>query len=86
MKCPHCWAQKAYVRKAKGWKDALLYCFLLRPMRCHHCYRRFVVPWSSTLGKRTKIRPVRIHANNKPAGASHAAAAQESEPQQRVWS
>lgn len=73
MKCPYCWAEKAYVRKANGWKDTLLRCLLLRLMRCHHCYRRFVVPWLSTSGKQTKMRPIQTGSSEKPVRVSHAA-------------
>ena len=79
MKCPYCWAEKAYVRKAKGWKDALLYCLLLRPMRCHHCYHRFVVPWFSTLGKQTKTRPIETDVSEPPIETSHAAQCRDAE-------
>ena len=79
MKCPCCWAEKAYVRKANGWKDALLYCLLLRSMRCHHCYHKFVVSWFAMLGKQTKMRPIRADASERPVGLSHAARCREAE-------
>lgn len=51
MKCPVCWAEKAYSRKVPGWKGWALACLLLEPMKCHHCYHKFVVPWFATWGK-----------------------------------
>lgn len=51
MKCPRCWAEKACLREVKGWKGTLMTCLLLRPMRCHHCYHKFVVSWFFTIGK-----------------------------------
>jgi len=51
MKCPRCWAEKAYLREVKGWKGILMRCLALRPMRCRHCYHRFTVTWFRTLGK-----------------------------------
>ena len=55
MKCPYCWADKAYARRVEGWRGLLLACLLLRPMKCHHCYHKFVVSLLSTIGKR--VRP-----------------------------
>jgi transposase-like protein len=72
MKCPHCWTEKAYVRKAKSWEDALLYCLLMRPMKCHHCYRKFNVSWFATLGKQAK-RPIRTNTPERSLGPSYAA-------------
>jgi len=93
MKCPYCWAEKAYIRKAKGWKDALLYCLLLRPMKCHHCYHKFTAPWFATFGKQVKRPPVRPHVSGRSAQRSHAAenrraelAGVASEPSNRVLS
>ena len=51
MKCPRCWAEKAYIRQAKGWREAALGWLALIPMRCHHCYHEFVVSWFVTIGK-----------------------------------
>jgi hypothetical protein len=53
MKCPVCWAEKAYVRHPKSWKDVLLSYLLVVPLRCHHCYHEFYVPWFLTIGKKT---------------------------------
>jgi len=52
MKCPACWAEKAFIRQNRDRKDALLRYLLLMPMRCHHCYHEFYVFWFSTIGKR----------------------------------
>lgn len=51
MKCPRCWAEKAYAHPMGGWKGVLLDCLLLTRMKCHHCYHKFVIPWFFTLGK-----------------------------------
>jgi hypothetical protein len=51
MKCPRCWADKAYVRRVDGWKGALLGFLFVVPMRCHHCYHKFHVPWLLTIGR-----------------------------------
>ncbi|HID75607.1 MAG TPA: hypothetical protein EYP56_06370 [Planctomycetaceae bacterium] len=60
MKCPRCWAPKAYARRVDGWKRLAMACLLLQPMRCHHCYHKFVVPWLVTLGQ--QLQPPRRHA------------------------
>ena len=52
MKCPRCWAEKAYLRKVGGLQGFLIDCALLVPMKCHHCYHKFLVSWFSTIGKR----------------------------------
>jgi len=52
MKCRACWAEKAYVRQVSGWKGWLLSCLCLVPLKCHHCYHKFSVPWFFTFGKR----------------------------------
>ena len=51
MKCPACWAEKAFVRQVDGWKGAVLRCLLVVPMKCHHCYHDFYIPWIMTIGK-----------------------------------
>jgi len=51
MKCPSCWAEKAYVRRVKGWKGVLLACLFMRPMKCHHCYHTFTVSRIFTIGQ-----------------------------------
>ena len=51
MKCPKCWAEKAYVRKVKGFQGFLLSCALLVPMKCLHCYHKFVVSWFFAIGE-----------------------------------
>lgn len=54
MKCPRCWAEKAYAHPMQGWKGALLDCLLLTRMKCQHCYHKFLIPWFFTLGKQVK--------------------------------
>ena len=51
MKCRFCWASKAYRRtNVRGWERILTACLLLVPVRCHHCYQKFYVPWFVTWG------------------------------------
>ena len=54
MKCPRCWAPKAYVRQVTPGKRLLLSCLLLVPLKCRHCYHKFVVLWFSTIGHDTR--------------------------------
>lgn len=62
MKCRRCWSDKAYLRTVPGWRGLLLRCLLLAPMRCHHCYEKFTVPWILTLGKQVHP-PIPPNAN-----------------------
>jgi len=66
MKCPACWAEKAYVRKVKGYKGTLLKCLFIVPLRCHHCYHEFSVPWLMTIGKRTDPPTLRVASTPAP--------------------
>jgi hypothetical protein len=43
MKCPACWAEKAYRRNEEGARALLLKCLWFVPMRCRHCYHKFWV-------------------------------------------
>ena len=58
MKCPKCWTDKAYRRRIKGLKGHLLRLILIVPLRCHHCYHKFHVPWFFTIGKETTPAPI----------------------------
>jgi hypothetical protein len=71
MKCPVCWAEKAYRNKVKGTKASLLACLGLVPMKCHHCYHKFVVFWLVTLGKKIEPPMLRIApmVANRPSHA-----------------
>jgi|GEM_PF-4373374 len=60
MKCPRCWSDKAYLRRVPPWKRFLLGCLFLTPMRCQHCYHKFVVVWFSTIGKVVEPPQLRI--------------------------
>jgi hypothetical protein len=51
MKCPECWAEKAYRRNEKGPWAGLLRCLLFVPMRCRHCYHKFWVHRLLALGQ-----------------------------------
>ncbi len=73
MKCPSCWADKAYRRQGNGWTDTLLAFLLMVPMKCHHCYHRFHVFWPLTIGKRTTPPVLRNSHAIEAAGASYAA-------------
>lgn len=73
MKCPRCWAEKAYLQPAKGWRGILRACLLLRPMKCHHCYHKFVVSWFSTIGKQVKPPFLRISPVSRSRRPSYSA-------------
>jgi hypothetical protein len=73
MKCPRCWTDKGYLRRVSWWKQLALICLLLRPMKCHHCYHKFVVPWLLTLGKQVTPPRLRIAPISREAGPSLAA-------------
>jgi len=51
MKCPVCWSNKAYYRQPRGWTDRLPSLLLLVPLKCHHCFHKFHVPWFLTWGQ-----------------------------------
>ncbi len=57
MKCPRCWADKAYLHAFRGWWEVTLGYLAFRPMRCDHCYHRFMVHWVLTIGRRV-VPPV----------------------------
>ncbi len=83
MKCPACWSEKAYLRDAQGWKARLLFiCGVAIPMRCHHCYHRFWVPWILTWGKQVRP-PERKIPTKTPPRLSYAAQylAEQQDPQ-----
>lgn len=64
MKCPVCWAEKAYVHSVGGWKALLYHVLLLVPLKCHHCYHKFVVSRFATIGK--TIHPPKPHRCQAP--------------------
>ena len=67
MKCPACWSEKAYLRDAEGWKARLLsICGVAAPMRCHHCYHRFWVPWILAWGKQVRPRKKKMPTETPP--------------------
>ena len=72
MKCPACWAEKAYKRKTKGFQRVLYTCFLLTPLKCHHCYHKFVVPQFLTIGKKV-FAPVQVRGSGLSKKESYAA-------------
>lgn len=73
MKCPRCWSEKAYTHRATGWRRLVLPCLLLVPMKCHHCYEEFTVPWFSTFGKRVTPPTLRAVRSAAPVRQSYAA-------------
>jgi hypothetical protein len=73
MKCPRCWTEKAFVRPVSVWKDALLSCLFMVPMKCQHCYHKFTVPWLFTIGKQIRPPVLRIAPASRDAGPSFAA-------------
>ncbi len=68
MKCPRCWTDKAYVRRVSPAKRLLMRLLLLAPMRCEHCYHKFVTSWFSTIGKQTRPPMLRIAPISRMAG------------------
>jgi hypothetical protein len=65
MKCRACWTDKAYVREISGWR-AVVYSWLgMVPLKCHHCYHKFTVPWFLTIGKR--LTPPAFKVRSSPA-------------------
>jgi hypothetical protein len=66
MKCRACWTDKAYKREVTGWR-ATAYAWLgLVPLKCHHCYHKFTVPWFLTIGKRLTAPALKV----QPAAAT----------------
>jgi len=61
MRCPVCWADKAYLRPVPAWQRALLRCVLLLPLKCQHCYHTFLAFWPLCLGKRLRPPPLRLY-------------------------
>jgi hypothetical protein len=63
MRCPHCWSERTHVRHVGMGKRILLGLCLLTPVRCEHCYHKFVVPWFSTIGRHVE-RPAQRQATH----------------------
>ncbi len=82
MKCPLCWAEKAYLRPVRGWTKWFLRCLALRPMKCQHCYHKFVVFWPLTIGKR--VVPPALKIYQPPAMGRESTVASDSQPQMKV--
>ena len=77
MKCPACWAEKAYRRQTKSLIGTLLSCLMV-PMKCHHCHHKFHVPVVLTIGKQI-TPPPRPATANRPNMPSYAAQRREAE-------
>jgi hypothetical protein len=67
MKCRACWTDKAYIRDVSGWRGILHRWLGMVPLKCHHCYHKFSVPWFATFGKR--LTPPAIVTRPAPAMA-----------------
>ncbi|HEX4142112.1 MAG TPA: hypothetical protein VHY91_01070 [Pirellulales bacterium] len=65
MKCRACWTDKAYLRDVSGWRGVLHSWLGMVPLKCHHCYHKFSVPWFSTIGKR--LTPPAVASRAMPA-------------------
>ncbi len=72
MKCPRCWAEKAYMRKVAGFQRFLLSCALLVPMKCHHCYRKFAISWFCTIGEQIDPSRPRMVPMSRTIGSANA--------------
>lgn len=73
MKCPRCWAYEAYTYEANGgWKEFLLGCLLLIPMKCQHCYHKFHVFWPFTIGQQMTPPTLRVTGDAFPGETEHA--------------
>jgi len=74
MRCPQCWSERMHVRRVGMAKRILLGLCLLTPVRCEHCYHKFVVLWFSTTGRRIDP-PAQRQATHthRPIGPSLAA-------------
>ena len=70
MKCPKCWAEKAYVHETKGLRGFLHRLALLAPMKCHHCYHKFVVSRLLIIGEQIHPPRLRIAPMSPDTGAS----------------
>ncbi|MBN2477535.1 MAG: hypothetical protein JXB62_23210 [Pirellulales bacterium] len=72
MKCPRCWAEKVHVRPIKPWKSTLLACVLLRPLKCHHCYHKFVGFWFLLPRKKSRPPVLRVLTSSRTSGSDSA--------------
>lgn len=66
MKCPRCWADKAYLHEFRGWWEVALGWLAFRPMRCSHCYHRYMVHWVLTIGKSVVPPVLRVTGDKRP--------------------
>lgn len=58
--CPSCHGWKIYESRFR-WFDQVLRLFLVRPVRCGECDRRFRRPWFMPGEKRTPSRNSSVH-------------------------
>ncbi len=71
MKCRACWAEKAYVRQARGWREIALTWLGLVPLKCQHCYHRFWTPRPLTIGKQLVPPPRKTAPAREPAAQAY---------------
>jgi hypothetical protein len=76
MKCRACWTDKAYRREVSGWRRLACTWLGMVPLKCHHCYHKFTVPWPLTIGKRLSPPAMKIHAATVTASGQRQFAAQ----------
>ena len=69
MRCPRCWADKAYLGAFHGWREMVLGVLAFRPMKCSHCYHHFMVHWVFTIGKRV-VPPVMRVTSHRVEGTA----------------
>ncbi len=69
MKCPKCWAEKAWIREVHGFKRIVLKSLCVVPLRCHHCYHRFHVSWFQTIGQNLNPPAPVTQSATSPANA-----------------
>jgi hypothetical protein len=73
MKCRACWADKAYVRQARGWREIAMTWLGFVPLKCQHCYHKFAVLRPLTIGQQLtppvrKTSPVRQESGGLACG------------------
>lgn len=74
MKCRSCWTDKAYLREEQNIKESLLTYLGCVPLKCHHCYDKFWVPFYMTWGQRLHPPKLIRPADATPVSADSSAA------------
>ncbi len=65
MKCPRCWADKAYLHEFRGWREIALGCLAFRPMKCNHCYHHYMAHWLFTIREQVVPPVLRVTRHNE---------------------